>query len=203
MALLGPIFALITACEGSRPVVLDGAAALLDRGPDRSLVDQAADQQAPGDGRVDMADALAIADAALGFPEVLEGVWLVGWMGGLNRFSWIRFSVTSATEGTAIIDRGTLGSGTVPYWNCSGSTQWNITVRPDTIQLHYPSGECTGARSGLFTFTRIDPASENYPRGAELLAVIEVAGVSPDTISGYKFPPDQCDAAMTTCTDPL
>ena len=196
---LGLIFALTVGCSASRTVLPDGQGAAADVGADQvAHKDSHAADTAPA------RDATLTSDGNAGFPQVLDGVWLVGWMGGLNRFSWIRFSVTSLAGGTAIINRGELsGGGTVPYWDCSGSTTWNITAKPDTIQLHYPSSLCTGTKSGTFTFTSIKPFADPYPNGAQLVAAIQALTSSPATISGYKFPPDQCDAAMTSCKDPL
>jgi hypothetical protein len=148
-------------------------------------------------------DAIVPSDGSTGFPQALDGIWLVGWIGGLNRFSWVRFSVTSKTGGTAIINKGALTGGTVPYWSCSGSTTWNITSKPNTIQLHYPSATCTGMKSESFTFTSISPFSGSYPKGAQFKAAIQASGSTPATVSGYKFPLSQCDATLTTCKDPL
>ncbi len=148
-------------------------------------------------------DAIVPTDGNTGFPQALDGIWLVGWIGGLNRFSWVRFSVTSKTGGTAIINKGTLTGGTVPYWSCSGSTTWNITSKPNTIQLHYPSATCTGMKSESFTFTSITPFTGSYPKGAQFEAKIQALTSTPTTVSGYKFPSSQCDATMTTCKDPL
>ncbi|MBW2733745.1 MAG: hypothetical protein JRH20_15260 [Deltaproteobacteria bacterium] len=146
---------------------------------------------------------LLLADAGMGFPQVLEGVWLVGWVGGLNRFSWVRFTLTSATGGSAEILAGTFSLGTVPYWGCSGVGSWNVTSEAQTIQLHYPSSECTGMRSEDFTFISIASVTEDYPRGAQLAATIEADSSSPSTISGYKFPLSQCAPDMSGCMDPL
>lgn len=212
-ALLGLIFALTTGCSESRPVVLDGQGVPADLGTDQvahqdtALTDTALTDTAPADAApADTApakDAVSTSDGGAGFPQVLDGVWLVGWLGGLNRFSWIRFSITSMAGGTAIINKGQLSGGTVPYWNCSGSTTWNITAKPDTIQLHYPSSLCTGMKSESFTFTSITPSTGSYPKGAQFVAAIQALTSSPGTISGYKFPPSQCDATLTSCKDPL
>jgi len=207
-ALLGLVFALTMGCSESRPVVLDGQASTADVGADAAAaVDVGADlvahQDSPAADTSPAVDAMLTPDGNTAFPQVLDGVWLMGWMGGLNRFSWIRFSVTSPAGGTAIINKGALSGGTVPYWNCTGSTSWNITAKPDTIQLHYPSSLCTGMKSGTFTFTSIKPVTGTYPKGAQLVATIQALTSSPATISGYKFPPGQCDASMTSCKDPL
>ena len=231
--LLGVIVAFGIGCSDSGTTVLDGPAPAGDVGLDQlvQLDAQAADARAAdakvadaqaADAKVADAqaadtkvadaqaadtaqakDAVVPTDGNTGFPQALDGIWLVGWIGGLNRFSWVRFSVTSKTGGTAIINKGTLSGGTVPYWDCSGSTTWNITSKPDTIQLHFPSPTCNGMKSGSYTFASIAPFTGTYPKGATFEASIQALGSSPATVSGYKFPASQCDATMTTCTDPL
>ena len=135
----------------------------------------------------------------------MDGVWLVGWIGGLNRFSWVRFKVTSASGGTAQILAGKLAGGTVPFWNCSGSTSWNITSKPETLQLHFPSSLCVpaGLKSSSYSFTKIKAYSGSYPKGALKQATVTAYQTTPTTISGYRFPASQCNAAMTTCKDPF
>jgi hypothetical protein len=199
-------------CSDSRTVFLDGQPPG-DVGTDylghkdvQALDNGALDIQAPDAvPYMDAApkDAPPATDGNTGFPQALDGIWLVGWMGGLNRFSWGRFTVTSKSGGTAIINKGTLSSGTVPYWNCNGTTTWNITSKPNTIQLHYPAAQCTGMWSGSFTFKSIVPYTGTYPKGAQFVAVIQALSATPGTVSGFKFPPSQCDATMTTCKDPL
>ena len=147
----------------------------------------------------------AIKDASGSFPHTLDGIWLVGWIGGLNRFSWVKFQATSASGGKAwILDGKGLSGGTVPYWNCSGSTSWNITSKPDTVQLHMPGSTCNGYKSSNYTFANITPMTASYPKGATHQATVTAyQGATPAQISGYKFPASQCDAAMTKCVDPL
>jgi hypothetical protein len=212
-ALLGLIVAFTIGCSDSGTVFLDGQAPLGDVGIDQlAHKDTVVADTKPTDTQTTDAqttdtaptqDAVVASDGNTGFPQALDGIWLVGWIGGLNRFSWIKFTVTSKAGGTAIIQKGTLTSGTVPYWNCSGSTTWNITAKPNTIQLHYPDSLCTGMKSGSFTFTSIAPFTGTYPKGAQFVAAIQALTSTPATVSGYKFPPSQCDATLTTCKDPL
>jgi len=203
----GLIVTLVAAgCDASNPVTVDDQGASSLDGHVHVFADVRADQTTSTDAAPEMSttrDAQLFSDAEIGFPQLLEGVWLVGWQGGVNRFSWIRFSMTSAMGGEAEINAGTLlGGGTVPYWNCSGAASWSATAKPNTLQLHYPSAECTGMRSETFTFTNI-ASTEGYPMGALLVATIEPLTTSPSVISGYKFPPDQCTADLSSCTDPL
>jgi len=143
-------------------------------------------------------------DASYAFPKVLDGVWLVGWIGGINRFSWVKFQVTSPTSGKAwILDGKGLSGGTIPYWNCSGATSWNLTSKPNTVQLHMPSSTCNGYKSASYSFGGFKPHSGTYPKGAQLQAAVTAYPGSPTTIQGYRYASGWCDAAMTKCKDPF
>ncbi len=149
-------------------------------------------------------DASVKVDGTSTFPKVLDGVWLVGWFGGLNRFSWVRFQVSSPSSGKAwILDGKGLSGGTVPYWNCSGATSWNLASKPNTVQLHFPSPTCTGYKSASYTFAKISAFSGTYPKGATHKADVQPYPGNPSLVQAYKFAASQCDSKMTKCTDPL
>lgn len=147
------------------------------------------------------ADAYVLTDGAVKFPAVLDGVWLIGWSGGMHHFSWVRFSVGSPMSGKAQILSGKTLWSNAPFWNCSGATTWGVTAKPYTLQLHFPSGTCSGMKSSVYTFQSFK-ASGGWPKGAIMEADINQYSPS-GTIKGYKFPASQCDAAMTTCKDPI
>ena len=134
----------------------------------------------------------------------IEGIWLVGWSGGMNHYSWVRFTVTSSFGGTAVILDGQSLFANVPYWSCSGATSWNLASKPDTIQLHFPSSTCVpqGLKSSSYTFSNIKPATGSWPKGATHTAQVTTS-LQPTSLEGHRFPKTQCDAAMTSCTDPL
>jgi hypothetical protein len=143
-------------------------------------------------------------DASMGFLSDLEGIWLVGWIGGLNRFSWVKFQASSVSGGDAwILDGKGLSGGTVPYLNCTGKTTFNLASKPNTVQLHMPGSNCNGYKSTSYTFTNIKAMTASYPKGATHQATVTASNGSPTTVSGYKFPASQCDSLMTKCTDPL
>jgi len=133
----------------------------------------------------------------------LEGIWLVGWGGGMNHYSWVRLTVTSSFGGTAIILDGATLTANLPFWSCSGATTWNLASKPDTIQLHFPSPTCTtqGLKSASYTFSNIAPAG-SYPKGATHTAQVTTSQ-PPAALEGYRFVATQCNAAMTSCTDPF
>ncbi len=137
--------------------------------------------------------------------NLLDGTWLVGWIGGLNRFSWVRFEAVSCCGGKAHILAGKMSGGTVPYWNCTGSTTWNITSKPMTFQLHFPSSTChpNGLKSASFTLSNYKAYSGTYPKGATHHATLTTAPGSPTQVTAYKYPASQCNKAMTSCKDPF
>jgi hypothetical protein len=66
-----------------------------------------------------------------------------------------------------------------------------------------PMSTCNGYKSVSLTFTGFGPPGA-YPKGATLQAKVAVSPAVPiGAASGYKFPATQCNAAMTSCTDPL
>jgi hypothetical protein len=132
----------------------------------------------------------------------LEGLWLIGWSGGLHHYSWVVFEVTSVFGGNATILDGSKLSSNSPFFNCNGATTFNLASRPRTVQLHLPSATChNGLRSVAITFEALSP-SPSFPRGATHGAVVTIASVSVG-LSAFKFPRNQCDAKMSSCIDPL
>jgi hypothetical protein len=218
LVLLAPL--LFTACSDDSSISADA------RAPDAQLSDQAATDQATDqtatdqtatDGTTEDGPAVDAGGKPDGprldsstvdgsYPPLfkdLEGIWLVGWGGGMNHYSWVRFTVTSSFGGTAVILDGKTLTVNLPYWNCNGPSSWNLASKPDTIQLHFPSSTCVpqGLKSSSYTFSNIKPAS-SWPKGATHTAQVTTFQ-QPTNLEGYKFPPSQCNAAMTSCTDPL
>ena len=136
-------------------------------------------------------------DAPLPFPVPLEGIWLVGWTGHVNHYSWVRFTVAGRVQGRADFLSGKDLPINGPFWSCDGQGDWTITQKADTVQLRFPAA-CKLA-DAAFTFSGFAPAGA-YPLGAILDATVSGQGGS---YQGFKFPPAQCDAAMTICTNPL
>jgi hypothetical protein len=126
--------------------------------------------------------------------EKFIGTWLIGWAGGMNHYSWVRIEPDSVAR---FLDGAGL-SVNAPFWNCNGVGNWHMAAKPETIALYFPAG-CDPAFQPL-TFSNMGPAS-GYPKGAILYASVEISPTQ--FVEAYKFPFAQCDAAMTTCTDPL
>lgn len=149
----------------------------------------------------------ALTDASLAFPSYFEGVWLIGWSGGMNHFSWVRFGKLVATmpsSSAAWILEGDDILGNVPLWSCHGKTTWGIGAAADTAYLDFPSTSCDPQRPnsiGLVFGELVAPGSEAPPGAILSTTVKEQATLQ--ALVGYRFPDTWCDAAMTQCKPPL
>jgi len=120
----------------------------------------------------------------------------------MNHFSWVSIRSTSPGSwgGTADFLSGDNLFANSPLWPCSGQGTWMIPQKPNSIFLGFP----TSCPSGLEAEYSFEPFSSpsGYPKGAILAAkVMPLSGNPP--LDGYKFPDAQCNADMTSCTDPL
>ncbi|MCK5798698.1 MAG: hypothetical protein KAI47_16010 [Deltaproteobacteria bacterium] len=137
-----------------------------------------------------------------GFMGDITGVWLIGWTGGLRHYSWLRLTPTSSTGGDAMILDGSALPSNTPYWACSGKTTWNLASKPRTIQLHFPSGNCSSMRSAAYTFGKLTSAGA-FPKGALWKTTVKDSNQPTLSLEGFRFPLTQCDAKMTSCTAPF
>lgn len=136
---------------------------------------------------------LGCTPASVMSPGTLEGIWLIGWAGGLNHFSWVRISSGGVAE---FLDGADL-YGNAPIW-CSGAGSWIYTAKPETVGLYLPSA-CTGFEPLTFEAFTTPPS---WVKGSILVASVST-GIAGQYYEAYKFPPSQCDAAMTSCADPF
>jgi hypothetical protein len=127
-------------------------------------------------------------------PGAIEGIWLIGWAGGLNHYSWIRFNADLSAD---ILDGANLPVN-APLWPCTGKVSYSMAAKPETFFVYLPTSCGTGT---ALTFEKLGPPSDGYVKGSVLTATI-TAGPG-QTLEGYKFGPSQCDAAMTTCKNPF
>jgi hypothetical protein len=139
--------------------------------------------------------------------EDLLGIWIVGWSGGQDHYSWIRFSNYDDTLGGQADILNVTGGGLAwtPYFGCEGQGRWYLTARPNTISLRMPTGcrdtevtvEALSVRSG--------PGSGMFAKAIlEANVVVSgVAGSGDNPIGGFQYPDSQCDAAMTSCQSPV
>lgn len=199
--------------DGGSNAVRDGGQAL--DGPAR---DPGADATTENDARADaptptldggrapdaaMADAGAVNDAAPSFlPQSLAGkVWLFGWSGGLDHYSWVRFFPNSGgTNGTWTVRNATCGSCT-PYIPCEGNDGLFI-ASTTSVTLQYPT-TCGGGAPGSQTlvFKSTQPVS-GPPQGADLQVVFAVEDTG-SIVGAFRYPDTRCGADLAGCGDPF
>jgi hypothetical protein len=133
------------------------------------------------------------------FASLPGSIWLVGWSGGLDHYSWVRFG--SMTDGKATFLSGGDLPGNVPYWNCSGDGEWSPSAKIDTIALTFPTSCGVEPRVLALTF---DVLSAPAPTPKNAIGGAHLKGSPPDQrLNAWKFPLSQCDAAMTACANPF
>ena len=173
---------MIGGCDSSRTISQD-AAAWSDAGRDASM-----------------------ADANLSFPGALEGVWLLGWSGGANHFSWIRFSqmaTPSMTKKDAWILEGKDISANLPLFGCGGKTSYWMGAAGRTVYLDLPDASCMAGKTAIgLVFSQFISPPRGGPKGAILSATVKDQAILTQ-LEGHKFPGSWCDAAMTTCKAPF
>lgn len=201
------------ACESDRPLAgsqPDLAVAPIDlaRPADRTPVE---DFAMP---RPDLAQVRDLAQPPVDLPagrdmaspilgEVGGGVWLIGWSGGLNHFSWIRFNA-GGQAGIGSFDL--LQPQGDPAWTahyfCDGTGTWVANSRPLSFTLTLPAGCNMG--TVILTFESITPSTGWPPGGDRIAAISEYNPASSTTrkLEGYRFPPSQCDPQLKTCRLP-
>lgn len=198
----------LAGCNSSSLTVDLGTAADLTYGGDLAAPHDAGPEPDLG-GAVDLAvpdDLLALPDLVPprdlppnAFAATLGGIWLVGFSGGLDHFTWIRFDVKNPDSGPADFLEATGRPGWVGYWmGCEGTGQWALTQKPDTVQLKFPA-KCN-LPDIVFTFQNVQRPMGGFPPGALLEATFDPSPPAPP--NGYKYPDQQCDPQFTACTLP-
>jgi len=120
---------------------------------------------------------------------------LIGWSGGLDHFSWVRFTFDSGTSGSIDVLTPEQPSFT-PYFACEGTNSFSVDEATSEVSLQLPP-PCAAAPTLVFeSFSQ-----SGGPPSAILVAAIEHQGVD-QPLSGFKYTAGQCDAAFTMCGDP-
>ena len=132
-----------------------------------------------------------------GFPEVLgDGFWLIGWSGGLDHYSWVRFTFQTSTTGTfTLLDAA--GVSLTPFYPCEGSGPFTVSLGTGVVVLELPAA-CDTPEAYLDFVSFADPGG--FPPHAIKAAEILTLG---QTISGYQHDAAFCDAAFTMCGAPF
>jgi hypothetical protein len=135
---------------------------------------------------------LGCAPSSILNPGALEGIWLIGWSGGAHHYSWVRIE----PDFTVTVNDGAALSSNIPYFACNGPGQWMFTAMPETLGLILP--DC-----GFHSLTFLEwTGTPSWPIGCLQAALVDHLG-APTRITACRFPASQCDAAMSTCVDPL
>lgn len=144
------------------------------------------------------------------FDELLVGTWLIGWYGGYDHFSWLRLRSASddgqpAGRGTFTVLSDPAAPPTmVPYWACNGDGPWEVTARPQTVDLRL---DALGCAREVLVFEAFHPlgtgAEAAYLEARITAAQITGSGYGPDVaLVGRKHPNAYCDAAFAACGSP-
>jgi hypothetical protein len=136
---------------------------------------------------------LGCAPTSIMNPGALDGVWLVGWSGGAHHYSWVRFEA----DGALTVNDGASLQSNVPFYPCSGPGSWIFTAQPETVGLTLAGG------CGFSTLHFVEwTGTPAWPTGCLQAAIVE-DGITPAPLMACRFPASQCDASLSSCTDPL
>lgn len=157
------------------------------------------------------ADAATASDAtsSSGFPATLyDSVWMAGWSGGLEHFSWIKFMPGPSGLGGTWETIAVGCSVCAPYFaGCPGGNgkggQFTATA-PATLVLQLPATCAVGGTTGVetWTFERIGAPTATFT-GSTATAFIRTSRTTGTSMMGYKYPPARCNPAFTTCQTPF
>lgn len=137
---------------------------------------------------------LASTDGGSAFENQIAGIWLIGWSGGLEHYSWVRFTPGGRLD--VLPPKGNVVW--TPFWmNCSGAGQWTLAARPQTVQLALPMG--CNPQTEVLTFSVFRPGG--WPGVIQTAAVEQNPSKGP--LSGHQFGPGQCDQMFTSCKLPF
>lgn len=145
--------------------------------------------------------AAAPAPSSSNFPDLVPGLWLIGWSGGLDHLSWVRFTGSGVGYFRSQASRA---KGMTPYFRCTGQGSWLIAAKPRTIFVSFPGNCPPESLQGVaqsYTFGAVHP-TPTFMKKALLQVDFDVEPSQPPLL-GLKFPDDTCDATLTQCADPF
>jgi hypothetical protein len=142
-------------------------------------------------------------DGGGSFPDVLrQGIWLIGWSGGLDHYSWLKFNflVDGGLNGLLLVKNAGPNDFFFP---CEGNDGL-FSVNPDNLEvvLQFPQS-CADA--GYIDITIKFPlcyGGGGMPKGSLRHAAFQQAK-PPNNIDGYMFPLDYCGVNFTSCPNPF
>jgi hypothetical protein len=135
-----------------------------------------------------------------------DGPWLLGWSGGLDHFSWVRFSFTpmSSTEGQIDLLDPVCASCT-PYFSCQGPGSFKINTVTNEVDMKLPMGcdELGAPQIVTLAFAGLAPAMGYPPKAILTASVSVVSQPMAQQLEGYQYPPEHCDPGFGSCADPF
>ncbi len=129
---------------------------------------------------------------------LFAGVWLIGWEGGLLHFSAIRLPLEAdgGFEGEVEILADPGLDQNLPYFDCSGVGTFTVGANSANFTVDPPS-DCDGTMERMrLWFSEFRDADGRW--GSTLMATVETA--PGESVVGYWFSPETCDATMSRCT---
>jgi hypothetical protein len=133
------------------------------------------------------------------FYALMTGTWLVGWSGGSRHYSWVRLSGSPSWK-AEFLSGDDLPSNS-PFWPCNGQGTWFPPESPWAIMLRLPSS-CSSSLQTLFMFKGL-PDSLPLRSGATFGMISPSAISTQPTTEWWKYPDDQCNGTMSSCTSPF
>jgi hypothetical protein len=132
------------------------------------------------------------------FPQTLGiGLWLVGWSGGLDHFSWMRFSFFDQLSGSFDMIDAECGSCT-PLYPCEGSGSFTADPVTRQLTLSLPV-DCSD--TSMLEFGAFAAPSGFYP-AAILEAPVTEVGTANQLVAA-QFGEVHCDPTFTMCPSPF
>lgn len=135
--------------------------------------------------------------------DELDGVWLIGWGGGLDHFDWFRFGPLDASGGGGtVIWAAPEDEGTLTSWiGCKGTTSWTMANKIDTIVIALPQG-CGDTNDSITLSFEFPLQPGTWPTSAILRASVQEL-LDGSANAGYKYPSDWCTPDLSSCTYPF
>ena len=129
-----------------------------------------------------------------------EGIWLIGWGGGLDHFSWVRFNFQTPTQGTFdLLDL--VGPAYTRYFFCEGLGMFTADPPASKVMLQMPMGCDMGGMPQTETLTFESFYTSGFPPQANLGASVVTQNMQ--YLNGFRYPSSICNAGFTMCADPF
>ena len=144
----------------------------------------------------------APAPSPTSFPELVPGLWLIGWSGGLDHFSWVRLTKVGPSNVAYFRSKPAERKGMTAYFQCTGQGSWRDDSKPKTILLDFPCPpEALQNIPTTYTFGSINP-NPTFAKNV-LLQVDFEHEPAQQALMGLKLPDDTCDLELKECADPF